>query len=286
MPTADRIIEGAITEIEFLPGYQFMIDRLTRDVSGVYLRPHRHRFYEMVWVTSGDGTHTIDFVQYPLVRDRVYLITPGQIHQWHENRMRGYIIQFSDSLLDKIYRELILQGADLFRTDGSEPFVALSGASVANLKGLAAVMSSEYAAESPDWDMIRPLLSAFLYELSRIGRNTRKNLRHPHYARLEKLRGLIEGNYHSQSSVGFYASALNITGKHLNDITRELLGTTVLQMVHDRITLEAKRDLSLTQDSVKEIAYRLSFDDPSYFGRFFRRDTGVSPIQFREAESQ
>ena len=55
MPTADRIIEGAITEIEFLPGYQFMIGRLTRDVSGVYLKPHRHRFYEMVWVTSGDG---------------------------------------------------------------------------------------------------------------------------------------------------------------------------------------------------------------------------------------
>ena len=145
-------------------------------------------------------------------------------------------------------------------------------------------MSNEYAAQTPDWNMIRPLLSAFLYELSRIGRSTKKNLGHLHYGRLESLRALIEANYTTETSSAFYASALNVTAKRLNIITRELVGRTVTQMVHDRIILEAKREISLSQDSVKQIAYRLGFEDPSYFTRFFRCEVGVAPNVFRERE--
>lgn len=281
MTTVDKIVEGAITEIEFYPGYPFMIDRLTDGVSGVFRQPHRHRFHEMIWVQEGQGVHSIDFVAYPLTPGRIYPITPGQIHQWHENDVRGYVIQFADSLLDKVYRELVLPSTHLFITDGSEPYVALSEGSTATLSQLAALMLEECDRESPDWNMVRPLLSAFLYELSRTGCRKRANLGRPHHERLDKLKALIELNYMSQASVEFYAASLHITGKRLNEITRELVGKTVVQMVHDRITLEAKRELSLSQDSVKTIAHRLGFKDPSYFGRFFRREAGMAPRTFR-----
>ena len=119
MRKADKVTEGAITEIEFYPGYLFLIDYLNKGVSGIYRKPHRHRFHEMVWIEEGEGSHTIDFIDYPLIAGRIYLITPGQIHQWKRNRMKGYVIQFTDSLLEKTYREVVLQGAHLFRTDGS-----------------------------------------------------------------------------------------------------------------------------------------------------------------------
>ena len=281
MPRTDKITEGVVTEIEFYPGYSFLINYLSSGVTGIYRKPHRHRFYEMIWVKEGSGTHTIDFVEHPLTAGRIYLIMPGQIHQWNDNRLKGYVIQFTDSLLDKPYRSAILQDARLFRTHASEPFVTPTDTATKTLNQLADLMLCEYEQAAPDWNMVRPLLSAFLYELCRVGRNEEEHLGHPNYERLEVLGSLIEANYMREMSSAFYADAMNLTTKGLNRITRDLIGKTVLQMVHDRIILEAKRDLSLSQDSVKTISYRLGFDDPSYFARFFRREVGETPNEFR-----
>lgn len=92
---------------------------------------------------------------------------------------------------------------------------------------------------------------------------------------------LIEQHYCEGWTVAKYASELGITTAHLNGICRRTVGQSALQLVHQRILLEAKRLLVYTAQTVAQVGDRLGFNDPGYFTRFFKRQTGQSPRDFR-----
>ena len=98
---------------------------------------------------------------------------------------------------------------------------------------------------------------------------------------LGRFLALVEQHYRDHWNLGRYAGALGISGVHLNAVCRQLAGTSALEIVHQRLLLEARRNLSFTQASVAEIADALGFADPAYFARFFRRGTGESPLSYR-----
>ena len=80
-----------------------------------------------------------------------------------------------------------------------------------------------------------------------------------------------------------YAALLNVSPKTLTLYVNECSKYTPLELINDRIILEAKRLLRYSVLSVKEIAFRLGFDDPSYFGKFFKRLVKQSPADYRES---
>jgi AraC family transcriptional activator of pobA len=83
-------------------------------------------------------------------------------------------------------------------------------------------------------------------------------------------------------SVKQYASELHITSVHLNRICQSAVGKPALHIIHDFLILEAEKFLEHTDLHISEIAYRLNFEDPAYFSRFFKKYTALSPKQFRE----
>lgn len=278
-------IEDGISQYKLPSDYFFAICRVNH-VDAYNDSIHRHNFYELVWLFEGQGEQLIDLVAYPVQSNQIYLIATGQTHQWKNVTGHGFLIGFSDAVLDSTYRELVLQGANLFMTGDNRPFLQLGPQETPKLKILADLMIKEYHVDTPDWNIIRPLLCAFLYTLTRLGQHNNPLLSHPHYSRLMKLRGLIEEYYCANKSAEFYASQLHISSKHLSEITKSLVGKTVSGMVQERIILEAKRQLSLSAESVKTIAYSLGFDDPSYFSRIFRQSVGQTPNHFRQTIQQ
>jgi len=92
---------------------------------------------------------------------------------------------------------------------------------------------------------------------------------------------LIERHYADGWTVARYARELGITAAHLNSICRRTVAQSALQLVHQRILLEAKRLLVYTAQTVAQVGDRLGFSDPGYFTRFFKRQTGQSPRDFR-----
>jgi AraC-like DNA-binding protein len=100
---------------------------------------------------------------------------------------------------------------------------------------------------------------------------------------VNKLRALVEKHYTTVHAPGEYAEMLCVSQNHLNSTVRKMLDKTIGDLVHERIILEAQRLLFNTELSVKEIAFGLNYDDPSYFTRFFRKHTGLSPQEFRES---
>jgi len=283
MSTIIKSPEDEISQFKFQAGQDFIIADLKRSLTGVFLRPHRHHFYEVVWIIEGSGSHFIDCEEYSLQSGRVYLIKPGQIHQWKRQKsIKGIIILFSDALLDGTYGEMLAQSAPLFSSGREQPYLVLSQEDSCKLKSLAKLMKDEYSLERIDWNFIRPLLSSFLYYLLRLAREHNELSIQPQNNRLDNLITLIDSDYILYKSVEYYADKLNITSKRLNEITKMSLGKTVSQMIHERTILEAKRYLSLSENSIKTIAHKLGFEDPSYFSRFFHRETSMSPTIFRQ----
>ena len=93
--------------------------------------------------------------------------------------------------------------------------------------------------------------------------------------------GVLARHYMQQRSVGFYAGQLNLTPKYLTTIIRKTSGRTAVQWIDDYVVLEAKNLLKYSTMSIQEISYYLNFPNQSFFGKYFRNHTGMTPSAYR-----
>ncbi|WP_420226793.1 helix-turn-helix domain-containing protein [Pigmentiphaga litoralis] len=98
---------------------------------------------------------------------------------------------------------------------------------------------------------------------------------------VQSFKAMLNQCFREQRDIGYYAGHLGITPTQLNRVCRDALGQSALEVVHNRLVMEAKRDLAYSSLSIKEIAIALGFSDPGYFSRFFTRQTQYSPTDFR-----
>lgn len=98
---------------------------------------------------------------------------------------------------------------------------------------------------------------------------------------IERFRIMVNEGYKKHLPLTAYADQLGITVGQLSRLCREVLGVSSLDVVNARLIHEAQRDLVYTICSVKQVADTLGFADETYFGRFFRKHTGLSPRAFR-----
>ena len=96
----------------------------------------------------------------------------------------------------------------------------------------------------------------------------------------QKFTSLIEHNYSESRSANFYADKLAITYKHLNTICKELVNKTAKKVIDDYIILQAKRSLINSSLKSTELAYKLGFEDPTNFTKYFKKNTGLTPNSF------
>src|SRR5262249_55982309 len=99
---------------------------------------------------------------------------------------------------------------------------------------------------------------------------------------VDALRYLVEEHFRHQRQLAFYAGKLAMTPDRLNDHVKRAAGVTAGHLIRQRVLTEAKRQLVFTNQPIHEIAYDLTFADPSHFTRFFRKQTGITPQAFRE----
>ncbi|MCY1411747.1 HTH-type transcriptional activator RhaR [compost metagenome] len=100
-----------------------------------------------------------------------------------------------------------------------------------------------------------------------------------------RFNALIEEHYPEHWSLADYARQIGVTEARLNDICRRVAGLPSKRLVHERVMQEAKRLLLFTGSSVNEICYHLGFKDPAYFSRFFTRNAGMTPGEYRQRKA-
>ena len=94
---------------------------------------------------------------------------------------------------------------------------------------------------------------------------------------------LVEESFSKERSVNYYAEKLNITPKHLSAVAKETSGHTAGEWIDSYVILEAKMLLQNSEMSIQEISSRLNFANQSFFGKYFKHHTGVSPKAFRSS---
>ncbi|WP_315821323.1 helix-turn-helix domain-containing protein [Paraflavitalea speifideaquila] len=97
-----------------------------------------------------------------------------------------------------------------------------------------------------------------------------------------QFRSLLQQQFKTMKSPSAYAAALNISPAYLNEVIKQSTGFPVSHWIHQEIILEARRMLYYTDNTVKEIAHLLGYEDHTYFTRLFSKITGLSPLAFRQ----
>lgn len=254
--------------------------------------PHRHNFYEILYITGGEGTHFIDFNAYPIEAGNVYFISPGQVHYWNTSvPIEGEIILFTEEFLLLAPSDyMVLHEFSFFHSIEDTPALALSAKERELMESLIQSIADEYqAGKFRSGSVLRAFLHILLVEMQRICA-AREDDTHaineidgaiPNLVR--HFKQLVAQQFVTEQSVQTYASQLGVTVSHLNNTIKAVTGQTPGQLIRQEIILEAKRLFTHTNLTSTEIGYRLSFDDPSYFGRFFKRETAMTTMQFRES---
>ena len=103
---------------------------------------------------------------------------------------------------------------------------------------------------------------------------------------VQRFRALLEVQLKRHQPIAAYAAELNVTPDHLSRVCRAVTGLSALDLLHERLVLEARRLLAYTEAPVTEVARELGFDDPAYFSRFFARRAGLAPQAYRAALQQ
>ncbi len=259
----------------------FKFEYFARDIEHLKA-PHRHQFYTFVLLLSGSGSHDIDFTTYPIQRNRLFLISPGQVHAWNELReVTGYMVIFTDSFVALSKGRKLLSAWPLFRV-GQASYIDLTNAETLEWVKECRFMETEMHAPDPfSRDAVFYAIGKLLVRASRLYASRADT---ETQGLLFRFQELVELHFMEKRMPKEYATLLNVSANHLNAIVKKKSGKSAGELIRQRTVLEAKRSLAHTQLSVAEIAFQLGFKDNSYFGRFFRKYAGSTPQQFREEQ--
>ena len=251
---------------------------------------HRYEFHMLLCVTHGVGTQVIDFRPVSFVPGSVLLVRPGQAHNFgHDDDWDGWMVLFRP--------EFVLPSASMPRDlktaidlDRLAEHLALDGDESRTVTAAIREMRQDTqldAALDEVHALLRHQLLALLTRLCILQgrRQVDEPVPAPALQRFRRFQRLVEERFKEWHQVAHYARDLGCAEKSLARALAAAAGTTAKAFIADRISLEAKRLLAHTSLPVAVIAEQLGFDEPTNFGKFFKREAGCTPAAFRRAQA-
>ena len=245
-------------------------------------QPHKHDFYMLFFVEKGSGVHNVDFTQYTVIDYQVYFIRSGQVHNWSlDVDTSGFQLMLSADVIS------------IFSNLGKFPFFEQSVPSCLSLnkKEFEDFKTHLHEIElllSDNDTLTKEIVLLRLHLLLKLLQKQYLNQfpEHDSSTKPEKIikgfTGLIDDHFSKEPSVNFYADKLNITPNYLNILSQKYLKVPASDVIKQRTILEAKRLLTSTDLSIKEIGYQLGFNDNTYFTKVFKKYAGKTPGDFKK----
>lgn len=249
--------------------------------------PHRHDFYEILFLTKGSGFHIIDSNQYEIKPPCVFFMSPGQAHKLNlSHDIEGYIYIFTSefySLFNTNSNKLLEFPFFFSISQNNPPLYIHQQSDAVFFSELFERSSSECLSEKPDNEFNHAVLELILVTCNKLYQNT---ITHTKVSKsdilVKKFLQLLEENYISNYSIDFYAKQLAITPNHLTQIVKHITGKTTITLLQEKRIIEIKRLLLHTNMSISEIAEFLHIPDVSYITKFFKKFTKTTPLEYRK----
>ncbi|WP_162126097.1 helix-turn-helix domain-containing protein [Flavobacterium phycosphaerae] len=250
----------------------------------------RNNYYSLIWVTKGTGKIKADFSEYHFDENVLLAFSPYQPFMiCAAEPLEGIAIHFHpDFYCIHMHQKEVSCNGVLFNNIYQPPYTHIDETASATFDLIITQIKNEMQRqELAQYELLVSYLKVILITASRLKTeqlqeqtSAMPNTKEPII--LQNLKEAIEEHFKTKHSPSHYAEHLNISAKALAKLTKTHFNKTLTDLIAERIIIEAKRELYLTNKAVKEIAYELGYDDEHYFSRFFKTNADVSPQLYRE----
>nr|WP_314499483.1 helix-turn-helix domain-containing protein [uncultured Chryseobacterium sp.] len=240
--------------------------------------PHKHDFFIINLFGIGKGSHHIDFVLHQIKNHQIHLVFPGQVHHWDiKKETVGCQLMISRNWFESLLPHLRFS-ASFFR---NYPVINFSEDAFQSVLYEFRSVRNELKSENIFWEMIRKRCEVIALIISKSVEESMDQQAFHSNPVVSRFINLIDLHFRDERSVSFYAAQLHLSSNYLNIICKKSLSVSASSLIQNRILLEAKRLLKVSEMSVKDIVYDLGFYDHASFSKFFRLHTGMTPSQFK-----
>lgn len=244
---------------------------------------HRHDFHELFFLTSGTGEHMIDLEVHPFNAPCLHAIVAGQVHRLNRGAdSSGVVLMFQREAIHATAMDEDLH--TLFSGLHGGPVWELQAEQLAMASTLLDLIAHETATDHPSARRAaNGLLTVLIAKCAQWAGGQQPHPGEPISADVvRRFLGDVERDFLTERRVSAYADRCAITADHLSDLLRKRIGRTAMEVLQDRLILEAKRLLLHSSMSLKEVGFALNMEDPAYFSRVFKKATELTPGEYRE----
>lgn len=244
-------------------------------------------YFKVIWNRGGRLSFLLEGQKVDVDKDQLTCLTPLQNPNCAELSGDYFILLFNQEFycIHENDDEVSCEGL-LFWGSSELPVIQLDENEKPKFETLFQVFEDELnTRDNIQGEMLRMLLKRLIIKSTRLARKQffPQDLGKKNTELIRQFNILVEQYFRKYHQVGEYADLLHKSPKTLSNVFAEAGQKSPIQMIHQRIVLEAKRQLLKTEKLAKEIAFDLGFDEPAHFSRFFKKKTGESPTEYREA---
>jgi AraC-like DNA-binding protein len=253
-------------------------------------KEHAHDFYSIILFAGGKGTIKVNSDSYTIQPQTICIVAPNQMHSFEGlEDVEGTIFFFCQDFYVEEFSFIRLLNVFSYTsqtgTNVCNPCIGLSDREYSPINNVIRSIQSEYELYTPSNNsavIIRSHLNIMLLKLSELYENKSGKSNNNDSILIHSLSHLVDSYFIKDQQLGFYISACNISESQLNDICHKHFNCGLKKILQNRLMQEARKLLLSTGLSVSEIAYKLNFEDNSYFNKVFKSKTGLTPKRFRD----
>lgn len=250
--------------------------------------PRRLDAFVMLFCVNGEADIQINLQRYKMVPGILAFNIPENIIQIsHVDNLKIYPIILSSDFLQRLgikMKDLI----PLYMFIKKTPFVSLDYNEIRTLeKYYFLIEDILQSKENEKETILEGIIRSLFSKLASLTRKMQSDTDNCIPAKerdedvFEKFMEVLN-RYHTQErTLSFYAGKIGITANYLSRLVKEYSGKTAVEWIDEYVVLEAKAMLKHTPYTIQEIAYKLNFPSPTFFGKYFKRQTGMSPKQYK-----
>jgi AraC-like DNA-binding protein len=257
-----------------------------RNYDGVV--PHRHSYYELLVFSEGGGVHEVDFRDYDIRSHSLHFVSPTQVHKLKANTSKGFVLCFTS---DAVYashekNRNFFDKFPFYDFNAFTPHLEVNEQLFGELHELVLSMNKIfYSDHTFKKEIIRSYLNIVLLKIKYYflqEKQVSEQEVKPNHQGIAAFKTLVDKYYSANLNVQAYSDKLSLSPNYLNSLCKKETGKTAIQIIHERVLLEARRLLYSTNLSVKEISFALNFKDVAYFNRFFKKNMAITPSEYRQ----
>jgi AraC-like DNA-binding protein len=241
-------------------------------------------FHTFIFIQNGNGVLNIDYEENIAIEGKIFFLEDKKYWKWEKwNQLEGIMVLFTDLFFQRIVSENVHLSTDKLLHADMLPFIFVEGEEEQDWDALFSQLEKETQTLSAYRAEIAGLYLRLLvlkYFKNAGGKEISAETDHKSQL-ISSFKILVNSEFIKLKTPRDYAEKLHITPNYLNGLCKEVLDKTAGEIIRDRVVLEARRMLITTGLTVAEISFQLGFADNSYFGRYFRKASGVPPEKYR-----